>query len=428
MESTGAMDWPLYKKLLFRFFFVYFLIYIFFNPNGVIPYIDDISGWYLKPFQNFGTWVGNHLLGFAGPVSVHPTGSGDTAYDYVTSLLTIIYALAGMLIWTAFDRKTANYNKLFYWLLVVVRYYVGITMLSYGFFKVIKLQFPYPTFGRLMEPYGNSSPMGLAWTFMGYSAGYNWFTGIAELSCGILLFFRKTSALGAVVTLVVAGNIMAINYCFDVPVKLLSTSLVIMSLFLILKDTKRFSDFFLFNRAATPSDITPHRFRKKWKNITLNVVKYALIAYTVIFDLYGALKAEKEFGSKAPKSPLYGLYSVQKFIINKDTLKPLITDFKRWNKIAIDGPEYAFIKYMNDTTQYLSAKLDTTKRTLVMYPFTDSVDRYHFNYARPTKDSLTLIGTYKSDSIKIMFHRDDVSKFPLMKRGFHWVSEYPFNR
>jgi len=31
-------------------------------------------------------------------------------------------------------------------------------------------------------------------------------------------------------------------------------------------------------------------------------------------------------GSKAPKPPLYGLYDVNTFVINKDTLKPLTTD------------------------------------------------------------------------------------------------------
>jgi hypothetical protein len=301
-------------------------------------------------------------------------------------------------------------------------------MLSYGFYKVIKLQFPFPSLGVLMEPYGNSSPMGLAWNFMGYSTGYNYFTGIAELSCGLLLFFRKTSAWGAVATLIVAGNIMAINYCFDVPVKLLSTTLVIMALFLILKDAKRFSNFFILNRPAAPADLTPHRFTKRWKNITLGVVKYALIAYTLIFDLYGAVKAEKEYGPKAPKSPLYGLYDIKTFIVNKDTLKPLTTDTVRWNRMAIDFPGYSFIKFMNDSTNYFAFKVDTVKRKIVMNSFKDTVHKYLFTYAQPKKDSLVIKGTYKKDSVKIMFHRSDATKFLLVRRGFHWINEYPYNR
>ena len=428
METTATNNWPLIKKLAFRFFFIYFLLYIFFNPNGVLPYVDDVYNWYIQPFHKLVVWLGKHVLHLAKPITTFTNGSGDTTYDNIIILFMAFLAIVGAVIWSVADRKREAYNKLFYWLTVVLRYYVGITMLSYGFYKVIKLQFPFPSLGALMEPYGNSSPMGLAWNFMGYSTGYNYFTGIAELSCGLLLFFRKTSAWGAVATLIVAGNIMAINYCFDVPVKLLSTTLVIMALFMILKDAKRFSDFFIFNRPAAPADLTPHRFTRRWKNITLGVVKYALIAYTLIFDLYGAVKAEKEYGPKAPKSPLYGLYDIKTFIVNKDTLKPLTTDTVRWNRMAIDFPGYSFIKFMNDSTSYFAFKVDTVKRKIVMNSFKDTVHKYLFTYAQPKKDSLVIKGTYKKDSVKVMFHRSDATKFLLVRRGFHWINEYPYNR
>ncbi len=88
--------------------------------------------------------------------------------------------------------------------------------------------------------------MGLAWSFLGFSQGYNYVMGGAEILSGILLLFRRTTVLGALVTVGVAGNIMAINYCYDVPVKLLSTALVIMALFLLGKDIRRLFNFFFF--------------------------------------------------------------------------------------------------------------------------------------------------------------------------------------
>jgi len=39
----------------------------------------------------------------------------------------------------------------------------------------------------MIEPLGEFSPMGLMWTFMGYSKGYNRFVGGAEMLGGILL-------------------------------------------------------------------------------------------------------------------------------------------------------------------------------------------------------------------------------------------------
>ncbi len=69
-------------------------------------------------------------------------------------------------------------------------------MINYGAVKVIKAQFPNPTLDRLLQPFGDASPMGLLWTFMGASESYNIFTGAGELIGGLLLTTRRTTLLG----------------------------------------------------------------------------------------------------------------------------------------------------------------------------------------------------------------------------------------
>jgi len=45
-----SADWSLAKTLGFRFKFLFFLLYIFLNPNGVLPFTDeDGDVWYLQP-------------------------------------------------------------------------------------------------------------------------------------------------------------------------------------------------------------------------------------------------------------------------------------------------------------------------------------------------------------------------------------------
>src|ERR1700761_9481281 len=165
--TTEAPIWTPLQKIAFRFFALFFILYIFFNPNGVLPFSDNIFGYYIIPFHSFIPWIGKHMLHLAKPITVFTNGSGDTTYDYVTLLFLTFAAFVGTVIWSVTGSNTKNYNKLFYWLTVILRYYAGITMLAYGSFKVIKLQFPYPTLGRLQEPLGNMSPMGLAWTYLG---------------------------------------------------------------------------------------------------------------------------------------------------------------------------------------------------------------------------------------------------------------------
>jgi hypothetical protein len=146
--------------------------------------------------------------------------------------------------------------------------------------------------------------------------------GFAELLGGTLLLFRRTTTPGAIVTLAVAGNIMAINYCFDVPVKLYSTTLVVMSLFLLAKDIHRLANFFFLNRPTQASNITPPVFRNKWQNILLAVLKYGLIFYVVIANIQQALSGIKEYGDAAPK-PRYMVFITLKPSFETGTHLPL---------------------------------------------------------------------------------------------------------
>lgn len=130
-------------------------------------------------------------MGIKYIIGTEPSGSGDTTYDWLKLLFVLILASFGSFFWGIFSKPTKNYDKLYYYLTLAVRYYVGFLLISYGLVKVFKLQFPAPNLYRLSQEYGDSSPMGLAWTFLGFSKGYNLFMGIAEI-CSIFLLFRRT--------------------------------------------------------------------------------------------------------------------------------------------------------------------------------------------------------------------------------------------
>ena len=125
--------------------------------------------------HQFIPWVGDLVFGVE--ITTFTNGSGDTTYDYVLSFVMLVLAVVGGAIWSLLDRNKLSYVKLYYWLSVAVRFYVGLMLINYGLVKVIKLQFSYPSFHKLLQDYGDSSPMGLAWTFLGFSKGYNLFIG-----------------------------------------------------------------------------------------------------------------------------------------------------------------------------------------------------------------------------------------------------------
>ena len=77
-----------------------------------------------------------------------------------------------------------------------MRLVVAGAMFTYGINKVFGLQFPEPGMQRLLQDYGDSSPMGLLWTFMGASQPYTMFAGWMETIGGLLLCLRRTQLVG----------------------------------------------------------------------------------------------------------------------------------------------------------------------------------------------------------------------------------------
>lgn len=57
--------------------------------------------------------------------------------------------------------------------------------------------------------------MGLLWNFIGASAAYTIFTGVAEVLGGLLLVARRTALLGALVCIGVMSNVVLLNFSYD---------------------------------------------------------------------------------------------------------------------------------------------------------------------------------------------------------------------
>ena len=440
MEST----WSPLRKISFRFFCCFFILYNFPYPLTNIPFGTEINkisekilGWYYAAFDYvsvFWHWLipalAKSLLPLEKPITIFTNGSGDTTYDYVLVLTQVALAVLGCFIWSILDRKRASYNTAYYWLCVLIRYVLAFTMLSYGFSKVFHLQMPYPYLSRLVQPYGDSSPMGLAWTYVGQSKGFSAFVGWSEVICGLLLFFRKTTLIGALLTLIVMGNVFVVNLCYDIPVKLYSLNLEIMALYLAAPYFKNMYQIFIQHKPGVINNYYQPAFRKRWFRIGMNILKFLIIADALFYGVKGSLDQGKQYGDNAPRPPLYGIYNTELVIRNNDTIPSLTTDTTRWRQIIVQSKNYARVKLMNDTVRNYNFKIDTLKKEAIVYPVWDTLNKIYFTYTRD-QDCLILNGKAKGDSVNTIYmklKRFDEKNFRLMTRGFHWINEYPYNR
>jgi len=433
--------WSTARKISFRFFCCYFILYTFPFPLDNIPFKDEINkisenilGWYndgLNYVTEFWHWlipvVGKSFLHLEKPITIFTNGSGDTTYDYVLMLSQIMLSVLGCIIWSILDRKRESYNKAYYWLCVLVRYILAIIMLSYGFSKVFHLQMPYPYLSRLVQPYGDSSPMGLAWTYVGQSKGFSAFVGWSEVICGLLLFFRKTTLLGALLTLIVMGNVFVVNLCYDIPVKLFSFNIMVMAFYLAYPYMKNIYQLFVQHKPGIISNYSQPVFTKKWFRVGIIVLKILIISNALFYGIKGSLDQMKQYGDLRSQPPLYGIYNTELVIRNNDTIPPLTTDTTRWKQVIIQTKDYAKIKMMNDSIFNYTFKIDTVLKTVSAYITTDNSNAAGFSYTKDG-DCLLLNGKMKDDSVFLKLKRYDEKRFRLMNRGFHWINEYPYNR
>ena len=370
--------------------------------------------------------MAHHLFQAKLPLVFTGSGSGDKTYDFVLSFCLLVLSIVATGIWSVLDRKRCNYVALSKWFRLFVRFAFAGQMLSYGMLKAIPIQMPFPYLTRLLEPFGNFSPMGVLWTSVGASPSYESFTGCAEILGGLLLMVPATALLGALLCLFDVIFIFVLNMTYDVPVKLFSFHLILMALFLLAPEFGRLLDFFVRNRAAAPSSQPPLFLTKRANSIAL-ASQIAFAVFLLAMNVYGARKAWDKWGGGQPKSPLYGIWSVDEVSVDGQVHPPLLSDTARFRRAVFDFPEMAVLQNMDDTLAYYGAAINLKEKTITFTKRNDPKWKASFTFQRSPADQLSLDGTMDNHKTQMKLHLAD-RKFMLLTRGFHWIQEYPFNR
>lgn len=420
VDEQPQQRWHPFTRTAFRFAFVYLLLYNLPFPLNAFPYVDRVAEWY----NSVWTWIVPRLAraAFNREVSSVFNGSGDRTFDYLLVACLLLISLVITVIWTVVDRRRLSYPTFYRWLNLYVRFSLGTAMIGYGAFKVISSQFPPPTLDRLTQSYGDSSPMGLLWTFMGASEPYTMFVGFAEMISGILLFPRKTSTLGALMSVGVLSNIVALNFSYDVPVKLFSSHLLAMAIFVLLPDLRRLANFFILNRPTECVRVQPLFRRTAWHRGALVLASLFLIA-VVGTSLYQSYDQRQRFIAR--RSPLYGVWEVEEFSLEQSTPT---ASAQRWRRIIFDAPGRVAVQTVTDLHERFGLQLDQEKRTLTLRKRDDPGWNTVLTYEQVSPEVIKLAGALNGAEMTARLRRSEERKFLLTDRGFHWINEFPFNR
>jgi hypothetical protein len=425
LDLSFRPRWSLPRRIAFRLTAAYLILFNLpyqghINVLGLIPGMPAVAQFYTRGSRALVEWVAAHIFHLTGPVAVYPrvNGSGDTTLDYIQELCLLVFAVVATVVWSILDRRRTDYRRFHAWLRIFVRYSLALTLFGYGFAKVFPLQFVPPGMNRLLEPLNEFSPMGLLWTFMGFSPAYTIFAGAAEVLGGALLLFRATTTLGALVSAAVMLNVVMLNFCYDVPVKLYSANLLFMAIFLAAPEISRLLNVFVLNRTAPPSRIDAMLFRSRRAQIAIAVLKTVFIGATLFMQIKGGIAGYRRFYVDVPKPPLYGIWDVESFTRSGE----LVTNGSRWNRVVMERPQLMQVRLLDGSTAGFTSEYDSSHQRINLKP------GGFLNYGRPGDSYLTLEGVLASEPVSMRLRKVDTAKFRLTSRGFHWINETPFNR
>lgn len=327
-----SSQWKNNDKTLLRFFLIFFLVQIlpldwkFYRQLFAINW-SDLDFYDLFQLTRY-----------------YPQFFGVTGFGNFG--IAAIIALIGTVVWTYRAKDNFNYDVLYYWLRVILRYRLGIGIIAYGLIKFFPLQMPYPSLSNLHTNYGDFFPWKIYFHTLGIAQGYEIFLGAVEILAGVLLLFRKTTTFGAGIILGFTGNVLAANIAYDAGEQTYSAYLFIIAAFLFAYDAPRLYRLLVQGKYTTANRFKPS-FNEKRLRTLRNILKSAIAFFILVlsFTTYANfIKDPYKYPSTPGLKNAYGFYNVREFRLNNRAIPYSTTDPDRWQNVVFEKWATASIK------------------------------------------------------------------------------------
>jgi hypothetical protein len=382
------------------------------------PVTSQIGACWARSWVPLVTWFGKSVLGVHRPIEFEAGGNADGIYGHVQWLVIALLAAVSAGLWTLLPAKPDACERQLGWLRIALRYGLGFKMLSYGMVKVLGIQFTFPDLDILRAPYGEFRPMTVLWTAMGYSSTYTDFAAAVELLGGLLLFFRRTTTLGALISGGALVNVFMLDLSYDVPEKLDVLWMLGAALILVSPDVQRLNKVLLGRAvpAAAAGPARPQREVRCGVAARVLVIAWATIPITILAP---TLRAEH-----AARSPLCGVYKVVEFTRDGKPVAPLTTDTEQWTEVVFTTPSSTTITLMDGSRHLLLTEVDRAGERLGLSSL-DGTNKGQFGCSGAGTDQLSLRGSWKGVPVTAVLKKLDASTLPLVRSKRRWINGFP---
>ena len=311
-------------------------------------------------------------------------------------------ALLGSLIyvWIWHRREQAHnvYSALHHaWLQGIIRYWLALSISTYGFAKILKTQFQTSEY-RLDMPLSSVDGMSLTWYYFGYSYPMAVIIALFQIGGSILLLYRRTTLLGAMILLPVMVNIVLINLFYKISAGALFNSVIysLALVFFLLLHRKKLKIAFWDLVEHLPVISLGRRWGKNCLRILPVAVAFISLKTLIIIHPYD--------------QNLKGTWKVEKLIRNGQVQSATawLTDNTAWSRIYFAGYEgcaFSPNPYRFEPSESLigSYEFDSLQNTLQVNFYTH--DTLRATISNRTTEAMRLHGIQGRDTLEIQLTR-----------------------
>lgn len=334
-NTAPVKAWTGWQKYLFRTAFIFFI-------GMCIPLNGE---WYKNLFGI--NWLRLNYRDIYDIARFSPTffryqpgGAWYYLLGYGDWVLLLLVALAGAGIWSLADKRTQTYNHWYYWLRVIVRYRAGIGIIGFGYTKLFPVQMPYPSLGLLNTNFGDFTAQKIYWLSIGIVPWYQVFAGVVELTAGAMLFFRRTTTLGAVLLMGALGDITFVNFSYDGGVHVYASYFVLFALFLLAYDAPYIYRLLVQERFTRPVYYYPSLSLRwqKWGRAALKTATFGIFIFLLFYLQYVNFRYDPyKQPSTRGVTALRGNYRVTVFRVNNKPYGYSPLDSVRWRDVTFEN-------------------------------------------------------------------------------------------
>jgi hypothetical protein len=211
-------------------------------------------------------------------------------------------------------------------------------------------------------------------------------------------------------------NVVAVNFGFDISVKLYSLLLLFLILYLLAPYIKSLYQFFFTSQtvAGRSTGDAVVLIRNRFLSTSL---KWFIVGMILLEAFYPFIKSGNFNGDRAKRPYLHGAYEVKQFIAGKDTLEPANFPVKRF---FIHKDSYMIFQGREDEMTDYKLTYDIDKYEYVLTDYQMHQTNIHFDY-KEADSVLTLQYSNGGKAFLIAGKVLDWRKLPALRKGFHWT-------